>query len=614
MSIIDCIELICKRGISFDKLIGNGNMNQLTKKTFKGVMFKNGAKIIASALKDLGVKRVFLFPGGTIAPLIDELVQVGIEYICMRHEQGAGFAAIGAAKETNFPQVVIVSSGPGATNLVTCIADAFYDSVPILALTGQVQTDDLNIDKNVRQTGFQETDVVGIMRSISKEASILKETDNLYQKVWQSFQLTLSGRKGPVLIDMPMNIQKKEFEIGSPEIKKIEKPVKNLAQCRDIDEKKSILENLIYKSKRPLILAGNGIYLANAVKEFRKFARKINLPIVLSLPAMGCIKKSDRNYVGMIGHTGEFYANLSLFHCDLLICLGARLDLRQTGTELESFLANKSVVRVDVDEKELIHGRVSGDLNFNLGLSDFFKSVEIEKFGEKAQAGWREKIQKWRQEYDSLQFYSSSKLTAPKIIRYFSDLTNGLTVSVSTGVGTHQQLSARYFDFDYPTRTWQTSSGHGTMGYDLPSITGAMIAGKADLGICFVGDGSFQLNIQELATIREYNLNIVVVVLNNRRLGIVSQFQLMNWETDHSTGGKENPDFARIGEAYGLQSMQVKDIEELKRINIDALQSENLPLLVECFIDEKEDVLPMLMGGQKLNQMHPYNNEVSFKE
>ena len=236
MIIIDSIKLICKRGISLDKLMGNDNMNQVTKKIFKGVMLKNGAKIIASALKDLGVKRVFLFPGGTSAPLIDELVQVGIEYVCMRHEQGAGFAAIGAAKETNFPQVVIVSSGPGATNLGTCIADAFYDSVPILALTGQVQTGDINIDKNVRQTGFQETDVVGMMRSISKEASILKETDNLYQK-FGNLSAHFIRQKRPGLIDMPMNIQKKEFEIVSSETKNIEKPVKKFAQCRDIDEK-----------------------------------------------------------------------------------------------------------------------------------------------------------------------------------------------------------------------------------------------------------------------------------------------------------------------------------------------------------------------------------------
>ena len=588
-------------------------MNKSTK-ILKPTRLKNGAAIMALALKDLGVKRVFLFPGGTIAPLLDELVKIGIEYICLRHEQGAGFAAIGAAKETNFPQVVMVSSGPGATNLVTCIADAFYDSVPILALTGQVQTDDINKEKKVRQTGFQETDVVGMMKSISKKALVLSETDNLYSKICESFEITLEGRKGPVLLDVPMNIQKNEYNIESLDTYKVKKPLRQVAEHRDFKKQRLLLNDLMSKAKRPLILAGNGVYLSNTVKDFRKFSSAVNLPIVLSLPAMGCIKKNDKNYIGMIGHTGEFYANLALFHCDLLICLGARLDLRQTGTELEAFLANKSIVRVDVDEKELAHGRVRGDLNFNLGLAEFFKLIKITNIGEKKKKNWREKIEMWKKKYDSSQFYSPEKLTIPKVVNYFSDLTKDLSVSVSTGVGTHQQLSARYFDFDYPKRKWQTSSGHGTMGYDLPSIIGAMIAGESDIGICFVGDGSFQLNIQELATIKEHNLKIVIVVLNNRRLGIVSQFQLMNWETDHSTGGKENPNFAEIARAYGLNCFRVEAIEDLKKINIEGLKENKLPLLVECLIDQEEDVLPMLMGGQKLNQMHPFNNQISLKE
>ena len=303
----------------------------------------------------------------------------------------------------------------------------------------------------------------------------------------------------------------------------------------------------------------------------------------------------------MIGHTGELYANLALYHCDLLICLGARLDLRQTGTELKAFVKNKSIVRVDIDEKELTYGRVLGDLNFNLGLSDFFKHVEVATQRRKSKK-LETADQGMEKEYNSTQFYSSDKITVPKVVDYFSKLTKDLKVSVSTGVGTHQQLSARYFDFNYPTRKWQTSSGHGTMGYDLPSIIGAMIAGKSDLGICFVGDGSFQLNIQELATIKEYCLNIVIVLLNNKRLGIVSQFQLMNWEIDHSTGGKKNPDFSKIGRAYGLNSLKVRNIDELKKITAKDITKENLPLLVECDIDQAEDILPMLMGGQQLSK------------
>ncbi len=267
-------------------------MNQVIQSSLKGSAIKSGSAIIALALKNMGVKRVFLFPGGTIAPLLDELVKIEIEYICLRHEQGAGFAAIGAAKETNFPQVVIVSSGPGVTNLVTCIADAFYDSVPILALTGQVQTDDINKEKKLRQTGFQETDVVGIMKSISKKASVLTETDNLYTKVCESFELTLSDRKGPVVIDLPMDVQKKEFKTASTETKKIERPATKVTVIKDFKNKNRQLNKYLSKSKRPLILAGNGIYLSDSVKGFRRFSNIANIPIVLSLPAIGCIQKS----------------------------------------------------------------------------------------------------------------------------------------------------------------------------------------------------------------------------------------------------------------------------------------------------------------------------------
>ena len=379
-------------------------MNQVIQSTLKGSAIKSGSAIIALALKNMGVKRVFLFPGGTIAPLLDELVKIEIEYICLRHEQGAGFAAIGAAKETNFPQVVIVSSGPGVTNLVTCIADAFYDSVPILALTGQVQTDDINKEKKLRQTGFQETDVVGIMKSISKKASVLTETDNLYTKVCESFELTLSDRKGPVVIDLPMDVQKKEFKTASTETKKIERPATKVTVIKDFKNKNRQLNKYLSKSKRPLILAGNGIYLSDSVKGFRRFSNIANIPIVLSLPAIGCIQRSNKNTVGLIGHTGELYANLALYHCDLLICLGARLDLRQTGTELKAFVKNKSIVRVDIDEKELTYGRVLGDLNFNLGLSDFFKHVEVATPKEENQRNWRQQIEECKKEYNSTQF------------------------------------------------------------------------------------------------------------------------------------------------------------------------------------------------------------------
>ena len=569
-----------------------------------------GAKIITKTLKSLGVKRVFLFPGGTIAPLLDSLIKERIDYICTRNEQGAGYGAIGAAKVTGFSQVVMVTSGPGATNVLTPVADAYYDSIPLLVFTGQVGIRDINFEKKIRQTGFQETDTVSIFKSVTKKSHILSFDEDISKTIFDSFMLTKEGRPGPVHIDLPMDVQRGEIRH-----KNANKPLANISKndnnSKNIDKIFLEVNELIYKSKRPLILAGNGIYISGAVNEFRSFVEKYNIPVVCSMPGVGTLPSNHPLCFSFIGHTGEYFANLAAYYSDLLIVLGARLDLRQTGTEIDAFKKNKSIVRVDIDENELDFGRVKGDINVNMNLKQFF--AEFLSYNSKIpkikNSEWIDKINSWKTKFHSSRFFQKPDLCIYDIIRAVDEIVKGKKVIVSSGVGGHQQMVARYFNFDYPKCRWLTSAGHGTMGYDIPTNIGAILsAEKNSLGIVFVGDGSFQMNIQELATIIEYNLPIKIFVLDNRRLGIVSQFQLLNWDGDPSTGNKKNPSFSKIGKAYGLKGYDIHEKKETLSI-LKEVFSDSLPAVVHCHVDYSEDVLPMLLSGQKMNEMYPFKGE-----
>ena len=541
-----------------------------------------GSKNLAKAIRDLGIKRVYLYPGGTIAPLLDDLVNYGIEYFCGVTEQGAGYAAIGAAKINNEPQVVIVTSGPGATNLVSPVADAYYDSVPLIVITGQVSIPDINWDKKKRQTGFQETDTVGIYNSITKSSKILTKEMDLYDEVNMAYNLSLDKRMGPVHLDIPMNVQREETKIIKKSIAKLDKLDYNISK----DCKKLI--NLIDESERPLILHGNGIYLSNACIEFQELITKTNIPTVSSMPGVGVFDTKNQLYKGYIGHTGEFYANLAMHFSDLLIVIGARLDVRQTGSEVHT-LENKIIVHIDIDEAEIKNPRLKTDLKINCDAKQFLKTIN-KSITKKNCSEWILKIDNWKIKYHSSLFYQKMSLSSFHIISETNKYLENNNVVVSSGVGTHQQLVARYFNFKFPQKRWLTSAGHGTMGYDLPTAIGALVNNSNfDYGIVFVGDGSFQMNIQELANVKRYNLPIKIFVLDNNRLGIVSQFQLLNWDSDQSTGSKNNPPFDKIGNAYGIDSFVINSKKEKNKI-LQKVFSNRKPNLIHCKIDEKEDV------------------------
>lgn len=570
-----------------------------------------GAEIIAKTLKSVGVNRVFLFPGGTIAPLLDAFIKEGIDYICTINEQGAGYGAIGAAKVTGFPQVVMVTSGPGVTNVLTPVTDAYYDSVPLLVFTGQVGTGDINFEKKIRQTGFQETDTIGIFNPVTKKSHILTLDEDISKTIFDSFMLTKEGRPGPVLIDLPMDVQRSEIKqegpnrfltIGGSRTDNSSEYIKNIF---------SEIGELISKSMRPLILAGNGIYISDSVNEFRSFVEKYNIPVVCSMPGIGTLPSGHPLCFSFIGHTGEYFANLAAYYSDLLIVLGARLDLRQTGSEIDDFKKNKTIIRIDIDENELEFGRVKGDININMELKQFFTEflASNSDIPKRRYSEWIDKINAWKNVFHSSRFYQKSYLSIYDIIRTVDEVTDDKRVIVSSGVGGHQQMVARYFTFDYPRRRWLTSAGHGTMGFDVPTAIGALLSTKEDtLGIVFVGDGSFQMNIQELAIIQEYDLPIKIFILDNRRLGIVSQFQLLNWNSDPSTGNKKNPSFSKIGEAYGLKGFDIYEKREIPTV-MNTVFKDLSPAVVNCHVEPSEDVLPMLLAGQKMNEMYPFKGE-----
>jgi len=564
-----------------------------------------GAQIIGTVCKELQISKVFYYPGGTISPLLHALINEKIECICTKNEQGAGYAAIGAAKVTSMPQVVMVTSGPGATNVLTCVADAYFDSVPLIVFTGQVAVKDINYDNKIRQTGFQEINTIKIFEPVTKGAFLLDKSKDIRETVTKAYHLAISGRPGPVVIDLPMDIQLSEVESDAKsELHYSKTPHNNhKLDYNIIDSFKSLLEG----SDRPLIFAGNGIYISNAVAELRKFAHKLAIPVLSSLPGMGIFPTNDDLFFGFPGHTGEFVANLAMYNSDLIIGLGVRFDLRQTGTEIHSFKKNKKIVRVDIDSRELEYGRVSSDLTICADLKEVLLQWTDEDYGLiKARSLWKSRLKEWRKLYRSSQFYQSDVLFSYDIIRAVDIKTKTENVVVSSGVGGHQQMVARYFNFNYPERRWLTSAGHGTMGFDIPACIGAVNELKnTHIGIVFVGDGSFQMNMQELAVIRELNLPIKIFILDNQKLGIVSQFQKLMWNSDPGTGDKKNPHFSKLGDVYDIDAYIIHSKKDIPGIMNQVFSSWN-PALIHCFLSQEEETLPMLMGGKALNEMTPF--------
>jgi acetolactate synthase-1/2/3 large subunit len=568
------------------------------------VMTKASQRIGADAIVDSFVrqelKRLFVFPGGTIAPILDIAIQRGLEIVCTRHEQGAGYAALGAARLTGRPHVVMVTSGPGVTNVVTPVADAYFDSVPLVVLTGQVGTGDMRGERPVRQRGFQEVDTVALMRPISKAQFLATSPSQLPEIMQRAFQVAMEGRRGPVVVDLPMNTQRGEL----PPTALAPASPKGAAELdmSAIDQ----IASWISAAKRPVILAGQGILLSGAHSELRRLAENARIPVSQSLLGLGSFPTESVLALGFHGHTGNQYAGKAIHGADLLLVLGSRLDIRQTGTQVNDFVPTGRVVRIDIDITEIENSRVRSDLTIHGDVHEVLRQLNERMDGlpQPDSAEWLEQIHAWRTQFP-LTYDERGPLKPQYVIQVADCLTRGQSVICVSGVGSHQQWVARHFNFDYPSRPWLTSGGHGAMGFDLPVAIGAQVTFPGRPVICFVGDGSLQMNIQELAAVVEYSLPIKIVVLNNHRLGIVSQFQLLNWKSDPTCGHKWNPDFAAVARAYGIPATTVTTADEVRPAVEQALTHPG-PFLLDCIVDEAEDVVPMLLAGQKMDAMWPY--------
>lgn len=559
-----------------------------------------GAEAIVDAFQRQGLERIYVYPGGTIAPVFDVCVQRGLPIFTGRHEQGAGYAALAHARLTRRAQVVMVTSGPGVTNVVTPVADAFYDSTPLVVLTGQVGTGDMRGDRPVRQRGFQEVDTCALMRPITKAQLIATEPEQLLDLIDQAFHLAESGRPGPVVVDLPMNAQRGAVPEGAARRGVTLEPAAPSPAPDAIAEAAA----WIAAAHKPVIIAGQGVLIAQAQEALRRLAAVGGgIPVSQSLAGLGAFPTTDPLALGFHGHTGNQAAGLAIHNADLVIVVGSRLDVRQTGSVVDQFVPGGRIVRIDLDPAELAHSRVRTHLDILADAGPALDALVAALDGRSIEdwAPWRDRIAGWKVEH-RYRWDPSGPLQPQPIIEMASRLTAGRDLVAITGVGSHQQWVARHFALDFPRRAWLTSAGHGAMGYDVPSAVGAQLAFPERLVLCMVGDGSLQINIQELGAIAEHRLPVKLLVLDNHRLGIVSQFQLLNWPSDPTCGAKWNPDFAAIATAYGIPARTLteeSDVEAALRWLLDT----DGPALLHCLIDPRADVVPMLLGGQTMDAM-----------
>lgn len=564
-----------------------------------------GADALVASFLAHGVQRLYVYPGGTIAPIFDAALARGIELITARHEQGAGYGALAAARLHGTVQVAMVTSGPGVTNVVTPLADAWFDSVPLVLIAGQVGTGDLRGERPIRQRGFQEVDACALLRPLTKAQFQPHAPDQLPAVFAAAARIAREGRPGPVLIDLPMNVQRGACA-QAPAIG-VEPPAAPPAPDPGMVERAAAV---LARAERPVILAGHGVRLAGAaaLAALRALAHAGGIPVTQSLPALGAFPTDDPLALGFHGHTGNQTAGLALQHADCVLVCGSRLDVRQTGSRPECFAPGATIVRIELDEAELEHTRVRAGLTLHAdaGLTLAALLAALAGHARADRSAWLQRIRGWQAEYP-LDWPATGVLAPQQVIVSANRLTRTETrpVIAVSGVGSHQQWTARHFDFDWPRRAWLSSCGHGAMGYDLPVAAGAQLALPEARVLCFVGDGSLQMNLQELGLIAERRLPVKIFVLDNRRLGIVSQFQKFNWPTDPTCGDKWNPDFAAIARAYGIAAWTVATADTLDAALAAAL-AEPGPALVHCLVDPAADVSPMLLAGQTLDGMWPY--------
>ncbi|MBL08135.1 MAG: acetolactate synthase 3 large subunit [Rhodobiaceae bacterium] len=557
-----------------------------------------GAEVIIKALNDQSVDHVFGYPGGAVLPLYDELFKSNNapQHILVRHEQGAVHAAEGYARSTGKPGVVIVTSGPGATNAITGLTDAMMDSVPIVCLTGQVPTHLIGTD------AFQEADTIGITRACTKHNWLVKDPNDLARVIHEAFHVATSGRPGPVVVDIPKDIQFADAKYVPPAELKYEnyKPqVKpNTANVEEAIE-------LMGNAKRPIFYTGGGVI--NSGPEASHLLKELVLltgfPVTSTLMGLGAFPSNNKNWLGMLGMHGTYEANLAMNECDLLINIGARFDDRVTG-RLEAFSPQSKKIHVDIDPSS-INKTVSVDVPIVADCAYALESMLMlwKSKGHKVDTeDWFDKINEWRKK-NSLEFKNSTKLIKPQFaVQRLYELTKDKDVFITTEVGQHQMWAAQHYHFNEPNR-WMTSGGLGTMGYGFPAAIGVQVAHPKSLVIDIAGEASILMNIQELSTAIQHKLPVKIFILNNQYMGMVRQWQELLHGGRYSHSYTDSlPDFVKLAEAYGAQGIRAEKPGELDEKIIEMIDSD-LPVIFDCAVDQNENCYPMIPAGAAHNEM-----------
>ncbi|MDA8688086.1 acetolactate synthase 3 large subunit [Candidatus Pelagibacter bacterium] len=565
----------------------------------------SGAEIVFKSLEEQNVEFIFGYPGGAVLPIYDELKNhKSIKHILARHEQGAGHAAEGYARSSGKPGVLLVTSGPGATNAVTALTDAYMDSVPVVCISGQVPTHLIGTD------AFQECDTTGITRPCTKHNWLVKDVNDLAEIMHKAFEIAMTGRPGPVLVDIPKDIQ---FNKGVYKRKKI-KTSKNLngsklnkANSNDLDKFIEMMKN----SSKPIFYSGGGVINSGprASELLRELVSLTGFPITSTLQGLGAYPGDDPQFLGMLGMHGTYEANNAMHDCDLMINIGARFDDRITG-KIDEFSPKSKKIHIDIDPSS-IGKNVKVDLAITSDVTELLQNL-IKRFKEKNKnfinsnkqktSKWWEQINKWR-EKKSLNFINSKETIKPQhAVQRLYELTKDQDTFITTEVGQHQMWAAQHYKFNKPNR-WMTSGGLGTMGYGLPAAIGVQVAHPKKLVVDIAGEASILMNMQEISTAVQYRLPIKIFILNNEYMGMVRQWQELLHDKNYSESYTEAlPDFVKLAEAYGAVGIRAKTPDELDEKIKEMIKSDQ-PVIFDCLVDKQENCYPMIPSGKPHNQM-----------
>jgi acetolactate synthase I/II/III large subunit len=550
-------------------------------------MEKTGAQILCESLIKEGVEVIFGILGGAVLPIYDTFTQYPqLRHILVRHEQGAAHAADGYARATHKAGVCMATSGPGATNLVTGIANAYMDSVPMVAITGQVATPFIGKD------AFQETDIAGITIPITKHNYLVTDVAELAKTVKEAFYIAQTGRPGPVLVDIPRDVQQEQTEFVYPD--KIDLPgYKIVSRGHPAQIRKAA--KLINEAEQPLVIAGRGIIISQAYDEFRELVEKAQIPVVHTLLGLGSFPGNHILNFGMLGHHGMAYANMAVQNADVLIAIGMRFDDRAT-MNTRGFAPSAHIIHIDIDPAE-IGKNIAAELPLVGDVKSVLTSLN-EQIERKEHVDWLSQIEQWRHDHPSLEIRQNDELVPQYIVHHIYEATQG-DATIVTGVGQNQMWAAQHFTYIKPD-SLISSGGLGAMGFELPAAIGAKVARPEETVWCVAGDGGFQMTIQELGTIAQENIAVKIAIINNGYLGMIRQWQELFYERRYTDSKLWNPDFVKIAEAYDIPGIRVKRREEVIPAIQKAMEYPG-PFLIDFLVEPEENVYPMVPPGESLS-------------